>query len=154
MNSVVVDASIAIKWVLEEEGSAEALALLKTWLVADITPVAPSWLACEIATILHRGVMDGRISHAAALDAYDDALLFVTALPEQIADGRRALEIAHQTRQTQSYNAHYLALAERLGLEYWTDDGRFVAAVAGTFPQVKRLALTDRDEIISDAGID
>ncbi len=151
MNSVVVDASVAIKWVLEEEGSADALALLEAWLVADITPVAPSWLACEIATILHRRAADGKISHAGALDAYDDALLFVTTLPEQIADGRRALEIAHQTRQKQSYDAHYLALAERLGLEYWTDDGRFVAAVAGTFPQVKRLTPTGRDETISDS---
>lgn len=54
MSSVVVDASIAVKWVVEEPGSEDARALLETWLAADMQPVAPSWLACEVSNILYQ----------------------------------------------------------------------------------------------------
>lgn len=142
MLEVVVDASIAVKWVVAEEGAQDARALLGSWVAAGVEPVAPSWFACEVANILHRKALSGDLSFADAMDAYDDLLFFVTILPENIADGRRAMHIARQATQRQSYDAQYLALAERLGAEYWTDDRRFIAAVSGSFPQVKRLGST------------
>lgn len=139
MADVVVDASIAVKWVIEEEGSDAARALLRSWLTAGNQPVAPSWLTCEVANILYRKAMNGDVTFADALAAYDDLLPFVTILPEYTADGKRGMGIARQTAQQQSYDAQYLALAERLGAEYWTDDRRFVASVSEAFPQVKQL---------------
>lgn len=139
MPDVVVDASIAVKWVVVEEGSEDARTLLRSWLAAGFQPVAPSWFICEIANILHRKARIGDLLFADALEAYDDVLSFVTVLSEHIADGRRGMDIARQITQQQSYDAQYLALAERLGAEYWTDDRRFVAAASGSFPQVKRL---------------
>ena len=142
MPDVVVDASIALKWVVAEEGDGDARSLLQSWLAAGIQPVAPSWFICEIANILHRKALAGDLSFMDALDAYDDILAFTTILPESIADGRRSMHIAQQTAQRQSYDAQYLALAERLGAEYWTDDQRFVQAAAEAFPAVKRLGDT------------
>jgi predicted nucleic acid-binding protein len=142
MPDVVVDASIAVKWAVLEEGGSEARTLLYTWLSAGIQPVAPSWFTCEVANILHRKMLAGDLSFADALNAYDEVIAFVTILAENIADGRRGMQIARETNQQQSYDAQYLALAERLRAEYWTDDGRFLRAVAATFPQVKRLGDT------------
>lgn len=139
MPDVVVDASIAVKWVIEEDGSEDARTLLQSWLTSGIQPVAPSWLTCEIANILYRKALAGDLSVADALDAYDDVLPFVIVRSENTADGRRGIQIAQQTNQQQSYDAQYLALAERLGAEYWTDDARFVASASGTFPQVRHL---------------
>lgn len=139
MPDVVVDASIAVKWVVAEVGDHDARALLQSWLAAGVQPVAPSWFICEVANILHRKVLVGDLSFAAALDAYDDLLQFIDIYAEKIADGRRSMQIARETHQQQSYDAQYLALAERLGAEYWTDDRRFIASASGMFPQVKQL---------------
>ena len=38
----------------------------------------------------------------------------------------RAMQIAGQLRQGAVYDAHYLALADILGCEYWTADERFL----------------------------
>ncbi len=139
MASVVVDASIAVQWVVEEPGSETARALLERWLEEGIEPVAPSWLTCEVSNILYKKVLRGELSLADGLDAYDDILPFVRILPEDARDGKRALAIAREIGQQQAYDAQYLALAERLGADYWTDDRRFVLAASGTFPRVKHL---------------
>jgi len=81
MADVVVDASIAVKWVIEEEGSDAARTLLRSWLTAGIQPIAPSWLTCEVANILYRKAMNGDVTFADALAAYDDLLPFVTTPP-------------------------------------------------------------------------
>lgn len=139
MPDVVVDASIAVKWVIAEEGSQDARVLLGSWIAAGVQPVAPSWFICEVANILHRKALSDDLSFADAMDAYDDLLFFVTILSENIADGKRAIHIARQTAQRQSYDAQYLALAERLGTEYWTDDRRFAASASVSFPQVRKM---------------
>jgi predicted nucleic acid-binding protein len=54
MPEVVVDASIVVQWVVEEDGSEDARALLERWLTEGIQPIAPSWLTCEIANILYK----------------------------------------------------------------------------------------------------
>jgi predicted nucleic acid-binding protein len=139
MPDVVVDPSIVVQWVVEEDKSEDARALLEQWLEEGIQPVAPSWLTCELSNILYKKVLRGELSLADALDAYDDALPFIQVLAEDPRDGKRALSIAQETHQQQAYDAQYLALAERLGSEYWTDDRRFVIAASGAFPQVKQL---------------
>ena len=42
----------------------------------------------------------------------------------------RALELASQLSRGAAYDAHYLALAETLGCEMWTADGRFYQAAS------------------------
>ena len=51
---VVLDASVAVRWVVEEEGSAEAAELL----TRDLTWVAPRLLLTEVASALRRKVAD------------------------------------------------------------------------------------------------
>lgn len=36
-----------------------------------------------------------------------------------------------------AYDAHYLALAERLGVEFWTSDRKLVSVLAGRFTWVR-----------------
>jgi predicted nucleic acid-binding protein len=51
-NSVVVDTSLAIKWVLKEDLRAEALVLLSRWDRDSVTKLVPSWFSCEIANVM------------------------------------------------------------------------------------------------------
>ena len=53
-NIVVVDASIALKWTLNETDSSTALALLADWTNREIEVHAPSLLVYEVTNALYR----------------------------------------------------------------------------------------------------
>lgn len=50
-----------------------------------------------------------------------------------------ALRLAERYGLRAAYDAHYLALAERLGAEFWTADRRLAQQVAGELPWVRLL---------------
>lgn len=136
---VVVDASVACKWVLNEDGAAEARSLLARWVAARLQPTAPSWFACEVANVVYRRAREGETTIDGARALLTTVLSIVALRDAPGSDAVRAIEIAETTRQQTPYDACYLALAEREGCEYWTDDERFVRAAAPHFPQVRHL---------------
>jgi len=136
---VVVDASIAAKWVVREPDSPAAAALLRGWLAGGMQPIAPTFLAIEVANVLHRQARAGVFTRAEAEEALRLVLATVALRDAPDRDTVRALQIADATGQATPYDALYLALAERAGCEYWTADARFVGTAAAQFPQVKQL---------------
>ena len=61
---VVVDASLAIKWVLKEPYADKALALASEWAASTETkPAAPCLLLVEATNALHRSVVQGTFPH-------------------------------------------------------------------------------------------
>ena len=60
--SVVVDASLAVKWLVEEADSDKAHAALQSRVAQDITRIAPHLLAFEVANALHRRVLRGELN--------------------------------------------------------------------------------------------
>jgi len=48
----------------------------------------------------------------------------------------RAVELAARFSLAAAYDAHYLALAEHLGGEFWTADGRLARMVQASLPWV------------------
>ena len=57
--SVVVDASLAVKWLVEEDDSNKAHAVLQSWVAQDIARIAPYLMPFEVANALHRRVVGG-----------------------------------------------------------------------------------------------
>lgn len=49
----------------------------------------------------------------------------------------RALSLATRFTLPATYDAHYLALAEELGCEFWTADKRLAGATDGAFPLLR-----------------
>lgn len=127
---VVVDASLAVKWLLEEEYSDRATALTLLWDEQGIQPIAPFLLPFEVANALHRRVVRGEMEVEAAAGLMQDLMAVGVALTETPELHRRALELASQLRQGAAYDAHYLALAESLDCELWTADQRFYRAAS------------------------
>src|SRR2546421_11329293 len=140
-NTVVVDTSIVIKWVLDEPDSYIASALLSKWFSEGITMLAPVLLIYELTNVLHQRVRKSDIT----LDRSKQLLanVFLKALEFDDSQDRnlsaRAMEFAHRFGLPAAYDAHYLALAERENCEYWTADSRLYNAVRDKLPLVHQL---------------
>lgn len=128
--SVVVDASLVVKWLVEEDDSDKAHAVLQSWVTRDVSRIAPHLLAFEVANALHRRVLRGELS-------VDESTRMIARLLESRLEFHqppglhvRALRLASQLNQNAVYDAHYLALAESVGCELWTADERFYRAAS------------------------
>lgn len=130
---VVVDASLALKWVLIEQDSDAAIALLQQWMSGGKKPIAPALFAYEITNILYRQTVTKKLSYDEA--ARGLAKLFSIGVSLKVSSheeiSTRAMELSHQFSLSAAYDAHYLALAERENCECWTADTRLWNAVKG-----------------------
>jgi predicted nucleic acid-binding protein len=123
VSTLVIDASVAIKWVVEEPGTREALALRSHRLTA------PDLLVAECANILWKKVRRRELS---AQEATLAARLLERADIE-LAPTRRLLERATRLAVTldhPAYDCLYLVLAEASGCDVVTADERLCAKVA------------------------
>lgn len=133
---VVADASLAVKWLVQEPDSEKAFALAHSWARSGLRPCAPYLMPVEVASALYRRVRQGELalrSAARLLDALADAGIELREPPGLHAS---AVALAAQLQLDMVYDAHYLALAEAIDCELWTADERFYSA---TNPQYKRV---------------
>ena len=122
---VVVDASLAVKWLVREEHTDKALAILRAWHDGEVTPAAPHLLPFEVANALHRKALSGQLSLRDTARMISQLLSSRLELHRTVELHARALELASELQQGAVYDAHYLALAEAFGCELWTADQRF-----------------------------
>ncbi len=120
MNTLVIDASIAIKWVVEEDGTDLALALRKKARL-----MAPDLIVAECANILWKKVQRKELSKdealiaARLLQSAEFELVPSRALMESAT--RLAIALDHP-----AYDCLYLALAVENGCRFVTADERLV----------------------------
>ena len=140
-NVVVVDASIAIKWVLEEPDSDRADTLLAEWINKGKLILAPDLLVYEITNALYRKVRKGEITLERAKEALTEISLTEIEFDfsSDFALSTRALELANYFSLPATYDSHYLALAEREGCELWTADLRMWNSVKGKLDWLRLL---------------
>jgi predicted nucleic acid-binding protein len=135
--AVVVDASLATKWVVEESHSVEALSLLSQWSSHGTYVLAPIFLVFEIVNAIYKRVFRGQLTPEEARSALATMLRVNIRLNHNSGLHARALELASQFGRPSAYDAHYLALAEREGCELWTADERLWNAVKGQLSWVR-----------------
>ena len=120
MNTLVIDASIAVKWVVEEDGTTDALALRQKAKL-----IAPELLVAECANILWKKVQRNELMH-------DEALLAARLLQGaeiELLPMRSLLESATQISieiDHPAYDCLYLALAVEKKCKFVTADKRFL----------------------------
>lgn len=133
--TLVVDASVAAKWfVEEEEGSAEAARLLRR----GEGLVAPDLVVPEVCNVAWRKLRAGEMTTGQARAAvegvaqlFDDLVPAARLAPRSFAIAR---ELDHPV-----YDCFYLALAETQDARFVTADRRLIARFAET-PWARRLA--------------
>jgi predicted nucleic acid-binding protein len=127
---VVVDANIALKWVLTEADSQVAQALLAEWKKKKLAVFVPALLPYEVTNILYREVRAGRITFDIARDGINLILRTVSLdFSRDSALNFRAMALANRFDLPATYDAHYLALAELKDCPLWTADTRMWRAV-------------------------
>lgn len=136
-DSLVVDASIALKWQVSEIWSDVASQLLADWVSQGVNIMAPSLLTSEIANALYKRVRRGEITIGDAVASMNDFLAFDIEYVPLPTLSVRALEVADQFGLKAVYDAHYLALAEPEGCELWTADERLWNTVKDRLAWVK-----------------
>ncbi len=106
------------------------------WRDEYLAFAAPTLLPYEVTNALHLYRRTGVLSEAAAREAQQTALDLPIELHGDAGLHRAALAVALRFALPAAYDAHYLALAERLGLDFWTADQRLARAVQLALPWV------------------
>jgi predicted nucleic acid-binding protein len=138
LSRFVVDASVAVKWLVPEAGTDAALALH-----ASPSLIAPELIVAECANILWKKVGRGGLSISQALlaaETLEHWSLTLYPMGSLVrAATRLAIELGHP-----AYDCVYLALASREKCPFVTADERLVRKIAGGrvagLPEVLMLA--------------
>jgi predicted nucleic acid-binding protein len=124
---IVIDASVAVKWFIEEPGTAAA----KEHLGSEVRLVAPDLVVSEVCNALWARVCRGGIEEMQARVAVDlvarcyEELVPAASLRERAF--AMALELGHPV-----YDCFYLALAERRRTQLVTADSRLLTRLKGS----------------------
>jgi len=126
---IVVDASVSLKWVLDDEDEiASSLALRDDATQGRIQMLAPSLWIYEITNALVVAYLRDRIDRSQS----SLALTLLQDLGVRLADpeAEDCLHIATRF-EISGYDAAYVALAKTLEADLWTGDRRFYNKLRG-----------------------
>jgi predicted nucleic acid-binding protein len=133
---ICLDANLIIKQV-EPHPPAEVSRLWRTWNKAGVRLHAPTLAIYEVVNALYHSVKVGMFSekHGAW------ALRMVFDMPITLHGDqdlhRQALQVAIRYGLPATYDAHYVALAQRLAVDLWTADAKLAKAVDDRLTSVR-----------------
>jgi predicted nucleic acid-binding protein len=137
--NLVVDASVAVKWLFDEPDSEKAEALLASaGEEDDLKLVAPAILPAEVANALWKRMRRGDMDRLKTLETgqrFEGICPLLLPIEDLV---HRALELAIDSRHP-VYDCLYVALAEELHADLITADERLYRAFAPDFPGVHLL---------------
>jgi predicted nucleic acid-binding protein len=134
----VLDASVALKWVLPEPLAAKALQLRDDFQKKAHELLAPDVFPAEVAHALTRAERKKVIPVGQAAAFLANIMRTAPALHSYLALLTRATDISSQAR-VGVYDCLYVALAEREACEFVTSDDKLVKNLQTQFPFIRDL---------------
>jgi predicted nucleic acid-binding protein len=136
----VVDASVALLWLLNDDLTLKARLLRRYCVENEVPMLAPPLFRPEVTSVIRRLLFVKRLTEPYAREALDRSLRF----PVLITDAgdalqKRAFDIAIALQHSRAYDSQYIALAEFNQCELWTADRRLVNGSRRRFPSVRWL---------------
>ena len=128
MLEAVVDASVVVKWFVEEEGSDKALEVRDRYVNGELKLIAPELLPFEVLNALYykRLFTIGELkSVSEALDAF-----FFELYPRRDECAKLTLEVAQENIIT-IYDAAYVSLAILKNTRLYTADAKLKERLTG-----------------------
>jgi len=125
----VVDASTAIKWLSEEEGTPAALKLREEHIEGTTLLSAPNLLLYELANALrYKPDFDNEKVTQALINVIDLQIDLITPGRELLQQSTKDAYLYDTT----VYDSCYLALGELMGIEVYTSDRKFYEKAKGS----------------------
>ncbi len=140
-HALVVDASLAVKWVVKEEYSAEADALLRESAASDQAIMGPPHLLAEVANAVYQRVRTTdpdkhlTIDEAGAALAQFNTIGIQLSSPPELGPGVARFALMHQLPVV--YDALYVVLAQLIDAELWTSDRKLIGLIGRAAPWVR-----------------
>ncbi|MGA7218695.1 MAG: type II toxin-antitoxin system VapC family toxin [Candidatus Sulfotelmatobacter sp.] len=136
MTSLVLDASVAVKWVIpaaQESFTHESLQLLKRHMDGDIRFVVPDVFWAEVGSVLWKGVRRKRWNQSVARVGLAEIIKrnFLTFSSLELLPEALILALAYERS---IYDCIYVALAIQFRTEMITADERLANALAARLP--------------------
>ena len=142
--SWVVDASVALKWYLEDEDHVEdAVRMLDGFVAGQLDLTAPSFIRYEMANALEVARVQGRISGEESrqkLSRFLATKIFAARDDDALIDGAVAVSSRYGISP---YDGIYLAMAEESGSMYVTADALLYRRIESVLPFARLLANVD-----------
>ncbi|MGH2562548.1 MAG: type II toxin-antitoxin system VapC family toxin [Thermomicrobiales bacterium] len=146
-HSVVVDASVAVKMVINEEFSPNARALRRAASRTERPLIGPPLLHGEVTNTIFQQLRRGEIAEhvaAAALDQFANLGFSIVTVHDLHI---RAYAFAREHGLSNIYDSHYVVLARLLGADFWTDDRVLLRSIGNAAPWIRWIGdfLTDSE---------
>lgn len=125
--TTVLDASVVAKWLLPEQDSNKAAAVLSAWNKGALTPLAPDLLSGEIANTLWKTAARGLIENGDATRLFMRFEALRLPLVPAVDLARQALHFALSLKHP-VYDCIYASLALREHCELLTADEKLFRA--------------------------
>ena len=124
-SAAVIDSGLVVFSVIDTPQSELASRLLKELQASRIDLFAPRLWIYEVTSVIHGYLFEGLLAPQEAERALETAIdMSINLVEEDIALYRSAFHWASRLNHRATYDSFYLALAERLGLIFWTADRR------------------------------
>ena len=139
MPKLVLDASIAVKWLNPHESLAEKANLIRDdYERGRVSLIVPAFWEYEVANGLNKAVARGQLTEAEGHEAVV-LLLTLPAQKEPLPAPQESYALARRYQRS-VYDSWYVHLAEKTGCEFWTADLKLYNALKDTIPWVRWLA--------------
>lgn len=135
-DNLILDASVIIKWFIDEEDDDKALSILDAFQNNQITVAVPTLLFYELGNIL--------VSKKASADMVEKAMVILQNLDFRIDDiGLSSFLKIHQNSVDYSitfYDATYITLLEKENCQFITADNKLFQKINKAFSGAKLLS--------------
>lgn len=134
---VCVDASLAVKLLVQEPYSDRSAFLWRGWIKEDIERIVPSFFPFEVTSTIRCKCVRKQLTAEEAEEAFNTfaALDFVVLKPKALL--KEAWDMAKELGLPTLYDIAYLALAKLCNCEFWTADEVLINSLQGKFSWVK-----------------
>ncbi len=132
---ICVDANLLVVRLVKPEDE-DVQQLWDEWRSTQQRLVAPTVFLFEVTNALYQYLKNGVFRQETVETLLQAALATDIEFHHDAMLHERALTLAHRYTLRAAYDAHYLALAERLGAIFWTGDQRLANSVRPHLPWV------------------